>query len=101
MIFGGEKAAYIYFRFLEIPWRDTLLSSGANLVMATDGTLIAMLSIALLKNPEMLPVSYMFFLISPFVRAASDWARLFYFDRKRLEDEALTNPIGICSLWSD
>lgn len=79
--------------FLEIPWRDTLLSSGANLVMATDGTLIAMLSIALLKNPGMLPVSYMFFLISPFVRAASDWARLFYFDRKRLEDEALTDFI--------
>lgn len=80
-------------RFLEIPWKDTFISAAANLLMTTDGILIVMLSIALLGNPEMLPVFYMVFLITPFMRAASDWARLFYFDRKRLEDDALTNFI--------
>ncbi len=31
-----------------------------------------------------------FYLISPFIRASSDWAQLFYFDLKRLELELLT-----------
>lgn len=77
-------------RFFEIPTVNFILGSMANIFIMSDALLIIAFYFWALGDPRQLMFIQIVFLISPLIRASSDWARLFYFDRKQLENDQLS-----------
>lgn len=79
-----------FFSFLkETPWIHTFIAAMANLACQIDSLLILGFYILSQEKSELLPLVFFMYLIAPLIRATSDWARLFYFDRKRIPNEHL------------
>lgn len=77
-------------RFWEMPMLNFILGSVANIFIMSDALLIIAFYFWALGDPRLLIFVQIVFLISPLIRASSDWARLFYFDRKQLENDQLS-----------
>ncbi len=76
---------------LGVSWRECAMAGLANAAIKTDALLVlaaAGVAGAGGRWPELATFLY---LISPVIRAAQDWAHLFYFDLKRLEPGLLVN----------
>lgn len=59
----------------------------ANAIMRMDALLVLVLLASAGASPNAGPLFLFFFAVSPTVRAGADWARLFYFDLKRLDPQ--------------
>jgi len=77
-------------RLLNLPIINFFVGGAANIFIAIDAILIIVFYFFSLGKPQYVLYVQIIYLISPLIRATSDWARLFYFDRKKLEKSRLT-----------
>jgi multidrug resistance efflux pump len=69
--------------------RETVLAGLGFAFSHLDHILVMALAHGALRHPRGWDLLLLFHVIGPFVRSASEWARLFYFDLKRLEPALL------------
>lgn len=77
-------------RFKELPIYHFFLGFVSNLCIMIDSVLIIAFYFLAFADMRLLFFMKIIYLISPLICASSDWARLFYFDRKQLENDQLS-----------
>lgn len=86
------KTCIDYARKFSLP---VFASAGfANVFMNVDGLLIIAFYYFTVGSPHYFLYLKTLFLVAPLIQATSEWARLFYFDRKKLEHSQLTRFIN-------
>lgn len=77
-------------RLSELPIYQFVLGFLANIFIMVDSVLIIVFYFLAFAQTHLLLLLKIIYLISPLICASSDWARLFYFDRKQLENDQLS-----------
>lgn len=70
----------------KLPYYELSLAAASGLVMHLESLLILMMFMVPDDAGNTAQLAYVFYLLSPLVRAGFDWVRLFYFDMKRFTD---------------
>lgn len=69
--------------------KNFLLGAVSNIFIVCDAILITAFYFAASGDMRQIFYVQIVYLVSPLIRASSDWSRLFYFDRKQLENDQL------------
>lgn len=77
-------------RLSELPIYHFILGFVANVFIMIDSILIIVFYFLAFEHTQLILLIKIIYLISPLICASSDWARLFYFDRKQLENDQLS-----------